>query len=72
MDFAGNAVTMKQASEQWFQHNAEALKCPENTRASDAWPLHVKDIDEIDDQMDWEYFQQDTAVDVEGATHANE
>lgn len=81
MDFAGNAVTMKQASEQWFQHNAKALKCPENTRASDAWPLHVlhyyadqyfKDIDEIDDQMDWEYFQQDTAVDVEGATHANE
>ena len=65
---SGNADAMKQTAENWFRRNEEALKCPNNTEASKARPLQVlhtymdrylKDIDELDDQMDWEYFKDD-------------
>jgi hypothetical protein len=68
MDESGNADAMKQAAENWFCRNEEALKCPQNVEASSAKPLQVlhtyldrylKDIDEVDEQMDWEYFRQD-------------
>ena len=68
MDESGNAEAMRQAAENWFRRNEEALKCPQNVEASSAKPLQVlhtyldrylKDIDEVDEQMDWEYFRQD-------------
>jgi hypothetical protein len=68
MDESGNTEAMKQAADNWFRRNEEALECPQNVDASSAKPLQVlytyldrylKDIDKVDDQMDWEYFRQD-------------
>ena len=65
---SGNADKMKQVVENWFCRNEEALKCPNSEEASQAKPLQVlhtymdrylKDINEIDEQIDWEYFQED-------------
>ena len=65
---SGNADEMKQAAENWFRRNEEALKCPSSEEASQAKPLQVlhtymdrylKDIDEIDEQIDWDYFRED-------------
>ena len=59
---------MQQASDNWFKRNEEALKCPHNEAASTAQPLQVlhtymdrylKDLDELDDQIDWEFFRGD-------------
>jgi hypothetical protein len=75
MTESGNAEAMKQTAENWFRRNEEALKCPYSEEASKAKPLQVlhtymdrylKDIDELDDQIDWEYFQDD-----EGAQEAD-
>jgi hypothetical protein len=41
MDESGNADEMKNASDNWFQRNQEALKCPHNEEASKAKPLQV-------------------------------
>jgi hypothetical protein len=66
MTESGNADEMKKASENWFKRNEDALKCPDNEEASKARPLQVlhtymdrylKDIDELDEQMDWEFFR---------------
>ena len=63
---------MKQTAENRFRRNEEALKCPNSEVASHAKPLQVlhtymdrylKDIDEIDDQIDWEHFKDDEVVD---------
>ena len=68
MTQSGNAEEMKQALENWFKRNAEALKCPDNEEASKARPLQVlhtymdwylKDIEELDKQMDWEFFRNE-------------
>ena len=68
MTQSGNAEEMKQASENWFKRNAEALKCPDNEEPSKVHPLQVlhtymdrylKDIDELDEQMDWEFFRNE-------------
>lgn len=65
---SGNADEMKQAAENWFRCNEEALKCPSSEEASQAKPLQVlhtymdrylKDINEIDEQIDWDYFRED-------------
>jgi hypothetical protein len=65
---SGNAEAMKQMAENWFRRNEEALKCPSSEEASEAKPLQVlhmymdpylKDIDELDEQIDWEYFRDD-------------
>lgn len=65
---SGNADEMKQAAENWFRCNEEALKCPSSEEALQAKPLQVlhtymdrylKDINEIDEQIDWDYFRED-------------
>jgi hypothetical protein len=71
---SGNAEAMRLMAENWFRQNEEALKCPDSEAASQAKPLQVlhtymdrylKDIDELDDQIDWEYFRDDEDVDGE-------
>jgi len=68
MQESGNATAMQQASENWFKRNEEALQCPQSEVASKAQPLQVlhtymdrylKDLDELDDQMDWDFFRND-------------
>ncbi len=68
MKESGNATAMKQAADNWFQQNEAALKCPDSAEASQAQPFqvlhtymdqHLKAIDELDDQMDWDYFRND-------------
>ena len=68
MNDPGKSTAMKQAADNQFQRNEAALKCPASAEASQAQPLQVlhtymdqylKDIDELDDQMDWDYFQND-------------
>ncbi len=75
MQESGNATAMQQASDNWFQRNEEALKCPNSAIASTAKPLQVlhtymdrylKDLDELDDQMDWEFFRDEDSGAQEG------
>ncbi len=75
MDESANTEVMKQATEQWFKRNQDALKCPDNKIALEARSFQVlhmymdrylKDLDEIDGQMNWEYFQSDYDTDTEG------
>jgi hypothetical protein len=75
MQESGNATAMQQASDNWFQRNEEALKCPNSDIASTAKPLQVlhtymdrylKDLDELDDQMDWEFFRDEDSGAQEG------
>ena len=74
MEQSGNTTAMQDTSNNWFKQNEAALKCPQNDAASTAEPLqdlhtfmdrYFKDIDEIDDQMDWDYFKDDNACDNE-------
>lgn len=71
MKESGNAEAMKQIAENWFRRNEEALKCPSSEEVSQAKPLQVlhtymdrylKDIDEIDEQIDWEFFNEDDSI----------
>jgi hypothetical protein len=75
MQESGNATAMQQASENWFKRNEDALQCPQNEAASNAQPLQVlhtymdrylKDLDELDDQIDWDFFREDDSDRQEG------
>ncbi len=70
-----NATAMQQASDNWFKRNEEALKCPHSEAASTAKPLQVlhtymdrylKDLDDLDDQIDWEFFRDEDSGAQEG------
>ena len=75
MQESGNATAMQQASDNWFKRNEEALICPNSEAASTAKPLQVlhtymdrylKDLDELDDQIDWEFFRDEDSGSQEG------